>query len=75
MMAIKLGSRPPLLTARQVAQRLNVSTSWVLEHARGKRKPVLPSVKMGKAVRFVPSDVDGFVEYCRRQMSAGRPIQ
>lgn len=41
-------SAPPeeLLTARQVAKRLNVSVSWALAHAAGDRKPVLPRLKI-----------------------------
>ena len=64
-----------LLTAREVAARLRVSIAWVLAHAEGRRRPMLPSVKMGKAVRFVPADIDAFVDRCKRAMQAGRPLQ
>jgi excisionase family DNA binding protein len=64
-----------LLKAREVAHRLNVSIPWVLAHASGKHKPVLPSLKLGKAVRFRESDIEAFLETCRRAMMAGRPIQ
>jgi predicted DNA-binding transcriptional regulator AlpA len=64
-----------LLNARQVAERLQVSIPWVLAHASGKHKPVLPSLKLGKAVRFSESDIDEFLEHCRRAMAKGTPIQ
>ena len=64
-----------LLNARQVAERLNVSIAWVLAHAEGKHKPVLPSLKLGRAVRFRSSDIDAFLDRCRRAMAQGRPIQ
>jgi hypothetical protein len=64
-----------LLTAREVAGRLHVSISWVLAHAEGRRLPVLPSLKLGKAVRFRVDDLEMFLEGCRRAMEKGRPIQ
>ena len=36
-----------LIKAADVARRLGVSISWVVQHASGKRKPYLPAVKMG----------------------------
>jgi hypothetical protein len=36
-----------LVKARDVAKKLGVSISWVIQHAAGKRKPYLPAVKMG----------------------------
>jgi len=63
-----------LLKARQVAERLQVSIGWVLDHAGGRHKPVLPSVKMGKVVRFRTEDIDAFIEHCNRYMAAGKPI-
>jgi predicted DNA-binding transcriptional regulator AlpA len=41
---------------------LGVSVAWVLDHSNGRRRPNLPSVKMGKAVRFRPEDIDSFIE-------------
>ena len=46
-----------LLTPKQVAEWLGVSTAWVLDHASGRRRPYLPSAKLGKAVRFRREDV------------------
>ena len=36
-----------LIKAADVARKLGVSISWVVQHASGKRKPYLPAVKMG----------------------------
>ena len=63
-----------LLTAREVAKRLHVSIAWVLDHAGGRRRPVLPSLKMGKAVRFCERDIEAFLERCRRCMEKGIPV-
>jgi len=41
----------PLLTAADVARWLQVSRAWVSQHACGKRRPVIPSVKIGKTRR------------------------
>ena len=58
-----------LVRAREVAKKLGVSTSWVIQHASGKRKPYLPAVKMGPGrspLRFDPNDVEKFIDDCRR---------
>ena len=34
-----------LVKARDVAKKLGVSISWVIQHASGKRQPYLPAVK------------------------------
>ena len=52
-----------------VAKKLGVSISWVVQHASGKRRPYLPAVKMGPGrspLRFDPSDVEKFIDDCRR---------
>lgn len=54
-----------LLTPKQVADLLAVSPAWVLDHA-SRRRPHLPSVKMGKAVRFRRSDIEAFIHECAR---------
>jgi predicted DNA-binding transcriptional regulator AlpA len=59
-----------LIKAKDVAMKLGVSVSWVIQHASGKRQPYLPAVKMGPGrspLRFDPSDVEKFIEECRRQ--------
>jgi excisionase family DNA binding protein len=65
----------PLLTAREVARQLGVSIDWVFAHAEGRRHPILPSLKLGKSVRFRQDDIDLFLERCRRAMATVQPIQ
>ena len=55
-----------LLTAKEVADWLGVSTRWVLAHAARLNRPMLPRVKLGKAVRFERSDVAEFIRQCTR---------
>jgi excisionase family DNA binding protein len=52
----------PLLSVEDVAKLLGVSRAWVLSHAAGNRRPELPSVKLGKAVRFRAAQVEKFIE-------------
>lgn len=59
-----------LLTPKVVAEWLGVSVSWVLEHASGRRRPYLPSVKLGKLVRFRAEDVEAFIQECVRILGA-----
>ena len=54
-----------LLTPKEVADLLSVSTAWVLDHAC-RRRPHLVSVKLGKSVRFRRSDVEEFIRKCVR---------
>jgi predicted DNA-binding transcriptional regulator AlpA len=68
---VAIGSGPirQLVRAKDVAKKLGVSISWVVQHASGKRKPYLPAVKMGPGrspLRFDPSDVEKFIDECRR---------
>jgi hypothetical protein len=68
--AVAIDSRPirQLVRARDVAKKLGVSISWVVQHASGKRKPYLPAVKMGPGrspLRFDPNDVEKFIDDCR----------
>ena len=65
------GNQPirQLVRAKDVAKKLGVSVSWVVQHASGKRKPYLPAVKMGPGrgpLRFDPTDVERFIDECRR---------
>jgi excisionase family DNA binding protein len=55
-----------LLTPKAVAEWLEVSAGWVLDHASGRRRPVLPSVKLGKSVRFRRDEVEKFIDQCSR---------
>jgi excisionase family DNA binding protein len=59
-----------LLTAQEVADWLGVSARWVLAHAAGLNRPPLPSVKLGKAVRFDRGDVEEFIRHCARRYRA-----
>ena len=47
-----------LLTAADVARWLQMSSAWVYQHACGRRRPVIPSVKIGKTRRFRQEDVE-----------------
>jgi excisionase family DNA binding protein len=53
--------RSPLLSVGEVAEWLNVSSGWVYDHAIGRRRPVLPSVKLGKALRFHEDEVNAWL--------------
>jgi excisionase family DNA binding protein len=50
-----------LLTVEEVARVLHVSTGWVYDHA-DRKQPLIPSVRLGKAVRFRARDVEKFIE-------------
>ena len=53
-----------LLTVEQVANILRVPASWVYEHTRsrgGSRAHRLPSIKLGKYVRFDPRAVRAYL--------------
>jgi len=52
----------PLLSVEDVAALLGVSRAWVLAHAAGTRRPELPSVKLGRAVRFQVQQVEKFIK-------------
>jgi excisionase family DNA binding protein len=54
------GSEEGLLTASQVAKLLNVSEGWVRDHATRKH-PHLPTVKLGKLLRFRRQDLEQFI--------------
>jgi excisionase family DNA binding protein len=56
----------PLLTVDQVAQLLGVSAAWVYQHSCGARRPSLPSVKLGRAVRFRPESLEHLIEELER---------
>ena len=57
--------RPPdmenLLKPSEVAQILRVSVAWVYDHAE-RKQPLLPCVRLGKAVRFRREDLQKFIE-------------
>lgn len=60
-----------LLTAEDVAKRLNVSTDWVWDHS-SRKKPLLPVIRMGDgALRYCPSGIEAFIDE-RERLSALR---
>lgn len=58
-----------LLNAKEVAEILSVSVNWVLDHA-SRRRPYLPAIRLGKAVRFRRSDVEEFIRECSQTKGA-----
>jgi predicted DNA-binding transcriptional regulator AlpA len=62
----------PLLTADDVAKRLNVSTDWVWDHS-SRKKPLLPVIRMGDGtLRYRPSGIEAFIDERERLSSMGR---
>ena len=62
----------PLLTADEVAKRLNVSTDWVWDHS-SRKKPLLPVIRMGDGtLRYRPSGIEAFIDERERVSSMGR---
>lgn len=55
-----------MMTADQVAEFLQVPTSWVYKHTKKHAEDKLPHRKLGKYVRFVKEEVEAFVEKHRR---------
>lgn len=55
-----------LLTVEDVAAMLKVPKSWVYERTRRRGKDRLPSVKLGKYVRFEANAVRVYLERQRR---------
>ena len=49
--------------AREVADRLGVPRSWVLESARS---GAMPCVRLGRYVRFDLADVEAWLESCKQ---------
>jgi predicted DNA-binding transcriptional regulator AlpA len=51
----------PLLTAEDVARRLNVSTDWVWDHS-SRKAPYLPVIRIGDGtLRYRQSQIEEFV--------------
>jgi excisionase family DNA binding protein len=57
-----------LLDAAEVAERLGVPQSWVMESARS---GAIPHIRLGRYVRFDLEDVEAWIKECKRP---GRPI-
>ncbi len=61
----------PLLTADDVADRLNVSKDWVWDHS-SRKTPRLPVIRMGDgALRYRASAIEAFISE-RERLSAQR---
>jgi excisionase family DNA binding protein len=58
----------PLLTAAEIADRLAVPKTWVLDSARS---GAIPHLRLGRYVRFHWPDVEAWLAECRHP---GRPI-
>ena len=63
------GNMNRLLSVGEVAALLAVSEAWVYQHSCGARRPNLPSVKLGRAVRFQPEALKEFVCQMQRGIS------
>ena len=50
-----------LFTPDDVASILHVSAAWVRDHATRKH-PRLPSVKVGKLLRFRPEEIEDWIQ-------------
>jgi len=49
-----------LATPADVARTLQVSAAWVRDHAT-RKQPRLPSVKVGKLLRFRPEEIEDWI--------------
>ena len=49
-------NHPRLLTAKQLADRLNLPESWVRDQTRSRATDPIPCLRFGKYVRFNPDD-------------------
>jgi excisionase family DNA binding protein len=56
-----------LLTVQELAHRLKVPASWVYQHTRARGRQRLPSIKMGKYLRFEWSAVQAWLGHRRRE--------
>ena len=62
----------PLLTAEDVAKRLNVSTDWVWDHS-SRKKPLLPVIRMGDGtLRYRASGIEMFIDEHERMAALRR---
>ena len=61
-----------LLTADDVARRLNVSKDWVWDHS-SRKKPLLPVIRMGDgALRYRRNAIEAFIDERERVSAMGR---
>jgi len=68
------GDSESLLTAEDVAKRLNVSTDWVWDHS-SRKKPYLPVIRMGDGtLRYRPRAIEAFIDERERMTTMRRRI-
>ena len=61
-----LQDKDPLLTAEDVAQRLNVTKDWVWDHS-SRKAPYLPVIRMGDGtLRYRASRIEEFIDQRER---------
>jgi excisionase family DNA binding protein len=53
--------REKLLTPDELARWLGVSSAWVRDHAT-RKQPQLPTVRLGKLMRFRAEEIDRFLK-------------
>lgn len=59
-----------LLTVADIARWFKISRGWVFDHAAGRRQPILPSVKLGKSLRFREEEVNCWLAELSRKRPA-----
>ena len=57
-----MNNMPLLLTVQEVAEMLQVPTSWVYERTRRKGPEKLPHIKLGKYLRFRVQEIERFLD-------------
>jgi predicted DNA-binding transcriptional regulator AlpA len=55
-----------LLDVPEVAHLLGMSEAWVRQHSNGMRRPAIPSIKLGKSIRFRREAVLEFIKGLER---------
>jgi excisionase family DNA binding protein len=71
----ELPSAPLLLRPTEVAAQLGVSRSWLYDAAKSGR---IPSIRIGGRdgpLRFVPEDLQRWLDDARAEWAPGRPAQ
>jgi hypothetical protein len=61
-----------LLTPRQLARELSVSEAWIRDHCSGRRKPLLPHIRLGDRrgqIRFRRANIDTFLQLYTRNVA------
>lgn len=69
---MKTESDRRLLTAKEVAKEFSLSEAWIRDHVTGRRKPLLPHIRLGDRrgqLRFRRSDIDKFLTQHTRNSS------